>query len=533
MEEKVKEESEFSLSFDIEFKIFVSLLLFVLLVSLVITIIRSIYWPIPQDSGVMLFISNQILNGKIPYQEVFDINFPGTHLMHMFVIQFIGKSDLAWRIFDLGNLFLIVGGILLFLWKYSKFAAIISALLFSSTHLMYGPINAGQRDYFLLVFLIYAFYVVLVDDKKHASDVATGINHENKLFSSSSILRIFRQPLFFTGVLLGSAAMIKPYVVLLGLLLAVRILFASRKKQDKIRNFLGFAIGSTISPLLVFGWLGKTGGLAGFIDLIFNYLLPFYSSQANPSIQVVFSNLLNLPAVIFLMGILIMLLLVTKKIESSVELQLILIGVLYGFLHYYIQGKGWLYHQYPFTLFSLMLVGVSLYLLLKKGTRYTIVGLLMTLLYTMIFIGSNSLIIFTSYWDNKEQKSIAPLTADILSFNLDKTDTIQIMDSTHGGTATLLILDIDQPTRFVYDTVFYHDTDTAYIQGLQQEFLDDMKQNMPELIVIYKESGAEFLTLDRLNAFGEFQIFLAENYTLAVDRDLGKPEDSYLLYHKK
>jgi hypothetical protein len=73
---------------------------------------HSARWPLVHDPPLMHYIAWLITQGAAPYRDVFDMNFPGTYLIHLAVIQVGGTGDAVWRAFDL----LWLGGISAVLW---------------------------------------------------------------------------------------------------------------------------------------------------------------------------------------------------------------------------------------------------------------------------------------------------------------------------------------------------------------------------------------------------------------------------------
>src|SRR5262249_62428749 len=49
----------------------------------------------------MHYVAWRLTDGAVPYRDLFDMNFPGVYLLHLFVVRALGPGDLAWRIFDL------------------------------------------------------------------------------------------------------------------------------------------------------------------------------------------------------------------------------------------------------------------------------------------------------------------------------------------------------------------------------------------------------------------------------------------------
>ena len=62
---------------------------------------KSLRWPLIHDGPIMHYVAWRILDGAVPYRDVFDMNFPGVYLVHLGVVRWLGTGDAAWRAVDL------------------------------------------------------------------------------------------------------------------------------------------------------------------------------------------------------------------------------------------------------------------------------------------------------------------------------------------------------------------------------------------------------------------------------------------------
>ena len=76
---------------------------------------------------------------------------PLIYAIHAAVIAIGGMGDLTFRVFDLGSS--VVIGILAaaLVWPAGRSLGILAALSIVTSHLFFGPLAAGQRDYLMLV----------------------------------------------------------------------------------------------------------------------------------------------------------------------------------------------------------------------------------------------------------------------------------------------------------------------------------------------------------------------------------------------
>src|SRR5262245_7795491 len=64
-------------------------------------LVGSLRWPLIHDAPIMHYIAWRIGNGAVPYRDLFDMNFPGTYLIHLAALRVFGAGDPGWRAFDL------------------------------------------------------------------------------------------------------------------------------------------------------------------------------------------------------------------------------------------------------------------------------------------------------------------------------------------------------------------------------------------------------------------------------------------------
>ena len=104
--------------------------------------------------------------------------------------------------------------------------------------------------------------------------------------------------------------------------------------------------------------------------------------------------------------------------------------------------------------------------------------------------------------------------------------TVQVMDVTEGGVHALWSLRLRQPTRFIYDFHFFHDTGDPRIVALREEFVAGLAAHLPAAIVVLRDTWNR-PGYERLADWPEVARLLARSYTLAVEGD------GYRIYVKR
>jgi len=153
---------------------------------------RSLAWPLIHDVALMHYVAWRIAEGAVPYRDLFDMNQPGTYLIHLAVLRTLGAGDLAWRAVDLAWLTATACAIAAFAAPWGALAAGAGALVFATYHLAGGAWQAGQRDFLLCLFLVVG-----------ALGVARWLER-GRLVS-----------LVFSGAALGAGITVKPHAALL------------------------------------------------------------------------------------------------------------------------------------------------------------------------------------------------------------------------------------------------------------------------------------------------------------------------------
>jgi len=482
----------------------------ILTVNTIILILLSLDWQLMHDSPIYHYIAWLMSRGAVPYKDIFDMNFPGTFLLHLFVIKVFGSGDLAWRLFDLAWLGVTDIFIIAYLRSYGTLPTVLAISLFSNFHLVGGEINIGERDYFLVLFILAGTHFVASSlEKKRAS------------FSK----------LFIAGFLLGAGMMIKPYSGAFYVTLSIVVgIYAYRSGQSWWKPFLVFVVSGLVIPMAIFLWLTTVGGLIPFFDMIVNYL-PLYSELTRiPMRQAIFMHfftrsILDVTLIIALVMILLISLLYCI-IQKHIELRqgLLILGVVYGMFHFFAQGRGWYYHLYPLMAFTFLLAAswVKRIQLKRQLGMYTI--MLLFLFYLSIGL---------------TMESINNIRSPIKFFLMDPTQLIYdlrgrlapgetIQTIAHLGEFPQVLFKLHYPmaTRFILTFHLFHHIDNPYIQRLRTEFLETLKIKKPKLIVIFKYDWTD-KGYDRLKKFPEFEAWINKRYTLEIERN------DYRLYSMK
>jgi hypothetical protein len=481
----------------------------VLLIITGYAVIRSINWPLVQDGPVMHYIAQRMLAGAVPYRQIFDINLPGSYLFSLFIIRFLGSGSLAWRLFDLAWLLataLIAG---LFCYRFSNLAAVLSFIFVIAYHLNGGPYDVGQRDFFLVIMLLGAsFFFAKYVEKKNA-----------------------HYPLFVSGLCIGFSITIKHTPALLAFIFSAIVIWIKIHHPKEILKDIGLlAAGCAIIPIAILIWLVSNNALNSFIQIMVQFNLQIYTHFYNLSFIDLLATILigENSYWIVLVFFLPIIILFKNKLRQTPRFWIAMAGLLAGILHFFVQDKGWRYHLYPYSVFLLILIAIVISEYITKDLISRLFALVSLCLVAFI-LASNLLAISNTDQSLIAIKPVVPqLVSDLQSFHLSNTDTVQVMGGAEGGLQALYMLNMKEPTRFIYDVQFLYHPEKQFVKDVRTEFVQSLITNKPKLIIIFK---TEYMQPDngvgRFDNFPEFINLLNNNYHIDPSRN------DYVIYELK
>ncbi len=204
----------------------------------------TLTYPFNNDNALYAYMADLALKGHLPYLGSWDQNFPGIILVHAAQIIVSGHSQLAFHAFDIliqliGSFFLIKVGERLYNMRAGMLAAILAALYY----VQQGLWMAGERDTYVSIMLLIAFYFALGRKKP-----------------------------FFVGFLCASAFLFRPTYAAYGAIFLVWYLIPTMER----RKVLHYVIGLAVPIVLIVILYGILGGLKDFWDATILFNLKIY-----------------------------------------------------------------------------------------------------------------------------------------------------------------------------------------------------------------------------------------------------------------
>jgi hypothetical protein len=445
-------------------------------------VLKSMKWPLVHDAPLMHYAAWRISEGAVPYRDVFDMNFPGVYLVHLFVVRVLGTGDLAWRVFDLAWLGAGALAMAAFAARWGRVAAAAATVLFALYHLSGGAWQAGQRDFLLCPLLIGG-----------ALGVARWTESRR------------RPALAWGGLAMGASMTIKPHVVVLAAALGVLIaVTAWRAGGGAAAPLALFAGGTLAAPLVIVGWLAAAGAVPAWRAIVFDYLIPLYSRLGRTAAWNVYRAEVWIPIAV---GLLLSMVSALAAARFRARHAVAALGVLYGVVHFVGQGKGWEYHLYPLGAFALLALVAEVGPALTRPRRPLAAALLLSVTLAGVLLAARAMAVSPAGWERDRADDARRLAAELAPM-LAPGETVQVLDTTAGGVHALLRLHVRQPSRFLYDFHFFHDTGDPAIRALRAELIRDLDARPPALIVV-SERGWPAGGYERFDTFPELAERLA------------------------
>jgi hypothetical protein len=449
------------------------------IVSWLVATSRS--WPLVHDAPIMHYIAWRILEGDVPYRDLFDMNFPGLYLVHVAVVAMLGTSDAAWRVVDLGATGAAATLVFALAAPWGRVPATGGALFFVAYHLAGGAWSAGQRDLLLCPALLGG---------------AIGVAQ----WAERGGLR----PLWLGGAALGIGVTIKPHAFLYVALLAGFMVVHARRADRAAALPAAVLVGAAaIAPAAVVAWVISLGAFGAWRDVVLGYLVPLYSQLVRSAdwvwlrwkmwIAVAIALLLTLSRLVAVRGL-------------TARHHVALLGLAYGLAHFVGQRKGWEYHLYPAAAFGALLLFGQVRPTLLTSPRLigpALTAAVAAAIWIVAFDGERAAASarLEDGWVVQKERLVTALAADLAALTRPG-EVVQVLDTTEGAVHALLRRRLVQPTRFLYDFHFFHDIGTPTIERLRAEFLHALATRPPALIVVTQRDwlGAGYERADRFDA---------------------------------
>lgn len=472
-----------------------------LLASFLYYVSYSIHWTVIWDSAVMHYVDFLIDHGMRPYRDISDSNMPGAYLTERWAMSLFGRGDLGWRIYDFTLAILLTLSFVVIAKPYDWMAGLYAGGLFALLHASEGPDFAVEREQVMTTLLAIGIAALFLALRRHRPVLMLAF-----------------------GLVMGIATSIKPTCAPLALAVGVAALVVLHRQGLNLRNYLLFAVAGFFLAMAPVAWFFVSTHSLGDFLFVTQTLLPSYVSARH----VAFLPLLYilLPRNILLLlpfG----LLLIFKNRSWNYERWIVVGAAFFGALSYFAQRKGIIYHRYPFVAFLLLLLGLEFLPGLRvNGLRRGLAaaGVLLTLVVSV----PHYLIEMRRTTPVSALKFSRALTIDLATIGANRLQgKVECFDLTDGCFSALYHLGLVQNNGFTGDLLFFSPSTNSVVEFYRRQFWQRVASNPPEVFVLSNEWFQVGHTFRKLEAWPEFQRYLAANYTLVVSRAFPVAGETY------
>ena len=475
-------------------KLFSRILVITGVTLLGIALVLSRQWPLLHDAAIMHYVVFLMDHGWRPWADIIDINMPGSYMVEWFAIHVFGGGNVAWRLFDIATIAVVIASATAIAPREDRWAGFMGGAATALFHLSNGPIDVGERDWFLMMFLLTAtaFYISALRQQRPA------------------LMFFFAAPAFF-------AAAIKPPAVIYPCALLVLAYFLLRRRNSNISSYLRSTIAGALVPtLLVAGFLYRYQNLQAFLTVA-RGLVPFYASHGNHSLAVLLRVAFT-PSVPVLAALAAVLAYAIRT-GRRWDLQVLIIGFVFGAFLYLIQGKGWQYHKE--TMFAFLLIWISIQFSIAMRTLgqwrvpgavgFALLCLLMGRYVTYVHQAKVDLLGTPAM-----QASLQELGGPRLSGN------VQCVEMVSGCIHALYNLKLLPSNGFIFDSFLFAPSPSPAIEVLRSRFIADMSHKVPAVVIVAESEWNDGISsFDRIEQWPAFGDFLRQHYHLESQHDDG------------
>ena len=441
-------------------------------------------------------------HGREPYRDITDMNMPGAYLAEGWAMHLFGGGDVAWRVYDFSLMLVMTAAMVVIARPYDWFAGLFAGLFFSLMHGLEGPLNAAQRDLVMTVLLV-AGYAFLFEGLRRRWSALVGL----------------------FGLCAGMAAAIKPTVgpfalVLLGAAMAVARRRGMRWGWYGVWGLAGLGVAGAI----VAGFLLQHHALGDFLYIL-RTVIPQYAGLDKAPFGTMMRQAVPLPALLMLAPAAWL----AWRHRSWREWETVALwaGAVAGFLSYYAQRKGYVYHRYMMVAFLLLWIMIELGRALRErgGARWVAVAgfAVCTLFADTRYLHG----IYRLMPEEKFGQYARTLEGDLSLLGTERLQgQVECLDMVYGCMNALYHLGIVQNTGATGDMLYFLPSERPVVLRYREMFWRELQARPPAVFVISNQWYAERNTFAKVDAWPLFAGFLRANYVMVKARAFegdGKP----------
>ena len=514
----------------------------ILLVCVGLFLFRSRHWPLVNDPALMHYVVFLMERGMAPYREIGDINLPGAYApewVSMSLAQMLHVSEAAmWRLMDALALLLAGWAMVRIARPYSWFAGVWAGALLALYHCRDGIGQAGQRDLWTAMLLLWAV---------------------SFLFGAMGQLRVRVQSwqVFGFGLCAGAAVTVKPFGAFF-LILLVPILLWKRSMRLLLCAGAGVALPLFAALLFVNHWHAAAG-----LWRVLTVELPYHARLGDRTVWQLLP-VSTLPSVAKLLLVLSVVLVISGGWRTALRgpavrpgsgaswtvapQRALLAGcVLLGLLSFLLQGKGYPYHRYPYVAFLLLFLGLEFaHAVRSEKTVLRITGAAGFAFGVLFCAPSYLQAAAKAHWSIPMMQAMEEAIDMQAGGNARSLDgRVQCLDVVSGCTDALLHLGLRESTGTIYDEFLFPQTPSGWgvpyggpqpgaplapaVLGGRQRFQAELLLRSPQVFIVsawlFPQGPGEYR---KLALWPWFDAYLREHYTLVAQQEFARAENGPL-----
>jgi hypothetical protein len=462
--------------------------------------VQTIHWQIMVDSSVMHYVDFLIDHGRKPYTQITDNNMPGAYYTEWLAMHLFGYSDVGWRLYDCFLLAALTLGLVLIARPYDWLAGLFAGGLFLAVHAAEGPQYAGEREQVITVLLVLGYAAMF-----------------------AAVRRQRPWLLLWMGLTGGLATSIKPTFLPLTLVLLAMMTVVLRRRKIASPPYLAWSFAGLIAVAAVdLAYLLYFHALEGFL-FVLRVVTPTYTALAREP----FFHLLSLSLPDYIPFVLLLTLLAAlacwrRPPAWTWEHWALAVGAAFGLASFMAQGKPFWHHRYTFLALLFLLIGlVLLHALNQRGLPRLLAALAFAyaLLWT-VQRDMREVLHQTRQMPGGQSPFTLALEADLngLGGPAALQDKVQCFDLVYGCLSALYHLRIVENTSYTGDLLFFTQQDNPAVEHYRTMYWDEERRDPASVIVLSNEWFQMDNSFDKVKYWPQFEHFLQQNYTLAIQR---------------
>jgi len=507
-----------------------------LLAALVVAAVPTLLYPLTRDQGIYAYIADVMMDGGVPYRDVWELKPPGVYFAYQLAFSLFGRSEFAIRLFDVLYTLVSAASVYLLAWEVfrDRCIAVGAAWIYAfSYYLLVHFHSAATPEAFMTPFLVVGVY-----------GVVRGVQRKS------------RRALIYGGIASGLVFWFKPTAGLV--VVAVLIWAYSRMRREgravgaALRS-LAWVVGGALLGLLIVGIYLVGHGLRELLEIWWAYGTGPYLEARGLALgdgplavlDVIVQYLRDWQLLVWLSLAAAIGILVRRERAATVVVAFWVSGVVATL----VQGKFFEYHWIPVLAPAAMLSSVALIRLGREivgrsdmrsiFSAVVVVGLLLWMGYDQLPRYRRLFAYQTGGLSAEQYYAQFDIGGDFSRVGTHRAATY--LRERSEPDETVLVWGVEplvnflaqrrSPTNYVsFYVLIGGETTNPRFEAWRQDFLGDIREAPPRYIVLVEN---DVTPLAPSGSLGELAKFPAFESILEAGYDLEAQVEDYLFYRRR